>query len=282
MPTFTTPVPPHLHVVFGAGTVAIATGSGDETTVRLQPGGGDDAERLAAETAIEQRGDEIVVLVPRRTRSWIGRSAQLHLVVQAPDGTALSIATSSADVDARGRYGTTKADSGSGNITVGDIVGSARVNTGSGDIELDLVDGDLDAKSGSGDVRVGRVSGSASAKTGSGDVAIGKGGTALSAKTGSGDVTIESAPADVGVRTGSGDVHLTSVRRGEVKITAASGDIRLGVVHGTAAWLDVRSLSGRVSNDLDATGEPGDGDERVRLHLETVSGSIDLYRSAAI
>jgi DUF4097 and DUF4098 domain-containing protein YvlB len=282
MTTFPTPVPPRLVIQFGAGTVAIDTSERTDTEVVLTPGGGAEAKKLAAATVIDQRGDEIVVAVPKHGGSWLGRTPQLHLVVRAPHDTGLSVSTASADVEARGRFSTTTGDSGSGAIMIGDVIGDARVKTGSGDIEVDLVDGDLDARSGSGDVRIGRVTGSASAKTGSGDVAVGEGGRSLTAKTGSGDVSIEAAAEEIGVRTGSGNVHLTCVRRGEVQVTAASGDIRLGVADGTAAWLDVRSLTGRVDNDLDAADAPGETDERVRLRLETVSGSIDLYRSVAL
>lgn len=282
MPTFRTPAPPCLRVQFGAGTVTIDTAHRQETELVLQPGAGSEAEELAAATTIEQRGDDIVVVVPKRAGSWLGRTPQLHLAVHAPHDTALSISTTSADVEARGRYATTKAESGSGAITIGDIVGSARLTTGSGDIEVDLVDGDLDAKSGSGELRVARVTGSASTRTGSGDVAVGEGGRSLVAKTGSGDVSVESVAGELGVRTGSGDVHLSCVRHGEVRVTAASGDIRVGVAEGTAAWLEVRSLTGRLDNALEATDVPADDDERVRLRLETVSGSIDLYRSIAL
>jgi len=59
---------------------------------------------------------------------------------------------------------------------------------------------------------------------------------------------------------------------------AASGDIHAGVRQGTAAWLDVHTVSGRVASSLDATSAPADDDRTVRLHLSTVSGDIDLAR----
>ena len=106
------------------------------------------------------------------------------------------------------------------------------------------------------------LSGSGTVQSGSGDVRIGSGGAALEVKTGSGDVSIGAAPADVRVRTASGDIAIEAVTTGEVRAKAASGDIHAGVRSGTAAWLDVRTISGRVSSDLESGGEPSDDEQR--------------------
>jgi DUF4097 and DUF4098 domain-containing protein YvlB len=97
-------------------------------------------------------------------------------------------------------------------------------------------------------------------KTGSGDVAVGRGGDELRATTGSGDVRID------------------SVERGDVNVRVASGDIRAGVRAGTAAWLDVGTVSGRVSSELESASSPGATDRQVRLRLQSVSGDIELLR----
>jgi hypothetical protein len=79
---------------------------------------------------------------------------------------------------------------------------------------------------------------------------------------------------------GSQRAATRSVRRGEVTARTASGDIRAGVRAGTAALLDVRTISGRVSIDFEAAGEPSGDEERVRLGLESVGGDMDLVRVA--
>jgi hypothetical protein len=83
----------------------------------------------------------------------------------------------------------------------------------------------------------------------------------------------------VRITTGSGKVALGAVAEGEVRVKAASGNIRVGVCGGTAAWLDVRSISGRVRSDLATGGGEPQADERtVRLSLSTASGNVELTR----
>jgi len=280
MTTFPTTTAPRLDVEIDAGTLRISTDDIDETTVDVWPQHDDDAGRqLAADTVVEQHGDDIVVRTPKRGRSWLGFSAALDVTIRAPHDARLRLSTGSADVTATGRFADTSVGTGSGDVTIGHVADSARLRTGSGDVRVDAVDGDLDVKTGSGDVHVARVGGAMSARSGSGTIELGEGGRALSATTGSGDVVVTSAPAEVGVKTGSGHVSMAAVRHGSVSVNAASGAIRAGIASGTAAWLDVRTVSGRVANDLDSTPDPTAGDARVRLRLHTVSGDITIARA---
>jgi DUF4097 and DUF4098 domain-containing protein YvlB len=276
---FPTPTPPRLTIEFRSGSIDIRSDDVDETTIELRGRRDNEAtNRLIAETTIEQRGDDIVVLVPKRSGGIFGRSTDLLLSVTAPRSTALAIESGSADITAEGDFGTTDIDTGSGDMGIGHIAGSARLRSGSGDVRVDTIDSDVDVSSGSGDVQLGSVGGSVTAQTGSGDIRLGSGGKALEVKTGSGDVRVGDAPDWVSAKTGSGDVSIDSVRRGEVSARTASGDIRAGVPAGTPAWLDVRTISGRVSSDLQATDEPSGGEDSVRLQLESVSGDIALVK----
>jgi hypothetical protein len=276
---FPTPTPPLLTIEFRSGTIAIRTDDVDETTVELRGRRDNEATNdLIGATTIEQRGDEIVVLVPKRSGGFFGRPTDLQLTVTAPRSTALAIQSGSADVTAEGDFGTSNVATGSGDVTIGHVAGSARLRSGSGDVRVETIDGDVDVNNGSGDVQLGEVRGSAAAQTGSGDVRLGSGGTAFEVKTGSGDVSVGDAPDRVSAKSGSGDVRIDSVRRGQVSARTASGDIRAGIHAGTAAWLDVRTVSGRVSSDLQAADEPTGGQDRVRLQLESVSGDIELVK----
>lgn len=279
MHRYDTPTPPRLTIDFRAGTIAIATDDVAETTVDLQPRHDSKVLRdVVAATIIEQRGQEIVVLVPTRLGGLFGRSSDLALTVTAPHGTALTISSGSADIVATGRYATTTVTTGSGAVELGDLADSARVRSGSGRVRIASVVKDAHVVTGSGDIDVGVLSGSGTMQSGSGDVRISTGGVALEVKTGSGDVSIGAAPDDVRVRTGSGDIAIETVSGGEVRAKAASGDIHAGVRAGTAAWLDVRTISGRVSSDLESSGEPEGDEQRAHLRLETASGDIELVR----
>jgi DUF4097 and DUF4098 domain-containing protein YvlB len=276
---FPTPTPPRLTIEFRSGVIAIRTDDVGDTTVELR--GRRDNETLSQlieQTTIEQRGDEIVVLVPKRLGGLFGRSTDLFLTVTAPRSTALAIQSGSADITAEGDYGMSTVDTGSGDVTIGHICGSARLRSGTGDVRVEKIDDDVDVSSGSGDVQLGTVLGAVAAQTGSGDVRLKSGGKALEVKTGSGDVSVGDAPEWVSAKTGSGDVNIDSVRKGEIRARTASGDIRAGVRAGTAAWLEVRTVSGRVSSDLQAAGEPSGDEDQVRLELESVSGDIELVK----
>jgi DUF4097 and DUF4098 domain-containing protein YvlB len=278
MDTFTTTKPPRLSVEAKAGTVSIETVDGSETTVDITPLDDHDLtlDALLA-TTVDQRGDDVLVHVPGRF-SIRGRSPRLAIAITTPHDARLAVKTDSADVVATGRFGTSQVHSGSGDLTLGDFTDSLRVNAGSGDVRVESVAKDVVAKTGSGDVDIVDVDGDASISSGSGDIVVGGGSHGLVAKTGSGNITVGSAPPDLRVTTASGDIRIDVVAEGEVTAKAASGDIHAGVQHGTAAWLDVHTVSGRVASALDAADEPASDDRRVRLQLSTVSGDIELAR----
>lgn len=278
MNTFTTTNAPRLSIDTKAGTVSIDTVDGDQTAVEITPLDDHDAtlDALLA-TTVEQHGDDIVVHVPGRF-SVLGRSPKLAIAITAPHDARLAIKTGSADVVATGRFGTSVLSSGSGDLTLGEFADSLRINSGSGDVRVESVAMDVVAKTGSGDIDVVDVEGDASITSGSGDIVVGGGSRGVVAKTGSGNITVGSAPPDLRIVTASGDIRIDVVTEGEVKAKAASGDIHAGVRQGTAAWLDVHTVSGRVASGLDAAGEPASDDRTVRLHLSTVSGDIDLAR----
>ncbi len=278
MHRFPTPTPPRLTIRFRAGIVEIDTEDVSETIVELHDLHGDTSNGAIAATVIEQRGNDIVVVVPKRFGELFMGSTDLALRVTAPSRTALDIESGSAQITARGEYGTTVVTTGSGAVTIGTVASSARVRSGSGDLRIDSVEGDLDVRSGSGAIDVGSVGGSLSVQSGSGDVRLGTGGTSMRVKTGSGDVSVDSAPDQLHATTGSGDVRVGAVRRGEISVRVASGDIHAGVRSGTAAWLDVRTITGRVSSQLESAAAPGADDEQARLKLESVSGDIELVR----
>src|SRR6266700_78054 len=113
--------------------------------------------------------------------------------------------------------------------------------------------------------------------SGSIDVAAVRGHAEVS--TMSGDVRIRIADASVTARTASGSVRVASVARGRADLTSVSGDIDVKVAPGTGVFLDLSSLSGRVTSDLAAPDQEGDAD--LRLRCQTVSGAVQVSRAAS-
>ncbi|MBA3802076.1 MAG: DUF4097 family beta strand repeat protein [Acidimicrobiia bacterium] len=272
--------PPRLSVEFGAGTITIEASDRATTTVELGAVRDDEASReLIAESTVVQRGDDIVVLVPRRRGRVFGRTPALTLAVTTPTDAKLKLSASSADITATGRFGTSALDAGSGDIRIGDVGDSLKVRSGSGNVEVGHVAKDADVKTGSGDVALAAVDGSSQLQSGSGNITLREGGSALRVATGSGDVSVTQAPGDVEATTGSGDIALERVERGDVRVRAASGDVRVGVADGTAAWLEVHTVSGTARSDLETSDAPDEQSPQVRLRLNTVSGDIDVVRA---
>jgi hypothetical protein len=278
MDTFPTPTPPRLNVDLRAGSVTIETSDVAETTVEILPLNDSSTtfDALGA-TTVDQHGEDITVHVPSRF-GHIGRPPKLAVRIVAPHESRLRLKTGGADVVAIGRFGTSVVTTGSGDLTLGDFSDSLRVSSGSGDVRVESVAKDVVVKTGSGNIDVVDIDGEASLSSGSGDVIVGGATRGLDAKTASGDITVGAAPPDLRATTASGDIRIDTVVEGEVLAKAASGDIHAGIRSGTAAWLEVHTVSGRVSSQLDAVGAPADDERRVHLRLTTASGDIDLVR----
>jgi len=278
--TFDTPTPPQLTIEFRSGDITIDARDVTETSVELSGRRDDeDSRAMVAATIIEQRGEAVVVFVPKRSFASSGRDPELRLHVTAPTHTRLAVKSGSADLQARGTFGDSRVDSGSGDVALDHLDGPSRVRTGSGDVEVERASAELHLQTGSGDIRIARLEAAAKVQSGSGDVRVDAAERGLVIQTGSGDISVGQADDDVKAQTGSGDVHLGSVRKGNVQAQGASGDIHVGVVPGTAAWLDVKTLTGRVESDLESSDVPDDEEQRVRLKLNTVSGDIAVVRS---
>jgi hypothetical protein len=265
MTDFATPGPIKVRVQLPAGQIELIASQTDTTTVDLRPAG-DDNElgwQVVEETRIELRGDELVVEVPERGRGWLlKRTPELILRIQLPLDSTLQVGTASADVRCLGR------------------LAEARVNTASGDVDLEEISGDIDLKSASGDVRVRRGDGRVRVNSASGDIELGETGGDVQVNVASGDIAIDDAQASVRARSASGDVRVGSARSGEVQVDTASGDVHVGVAAGTGVYLDLTSMSGDTTTDLDIKGEaPSDAEHEMRLRIRTMSGDISVVRA---
>jgi hypothetical protein len=65
-----------------------------------------------------------------------------------------------------------------------------------------------------------------------------------------------------------------------VVLTTASGELEVGVREGTAAWLDVRTVAGRLRNSLETTEHPAAEEDRVSVRARTYDGDIVIRRAS--
>ena len=266
--TFETPGLVRLRVTIGAGRVQVETAETEHTEVELV------AMNRAAEEAIglmtvraDQRGDRWEVVVEEQKRggflSGLFNNAEIGVRVRCPRLTEVETTTGSADVEVHG------------------VAGAIQAKTGSGDLSADDVAGELVSSSASGDVTAGDVGGDCTVKTASGDARIAIVGGAFVGNLVSGDLELREARGPVTVSTVSGDTHVGSISAADVRITAVSGDVRIGVRPGLRLWIDATSVSGDMSSELEATDGPPVGEgPLVQLRAKTVSGDVEIVRAA--
>jgi DUF4097 and DUF4098 domain-containing protein YvlB len=269
MTRFETPGAVRLRVVLGAGEVSIETGEEPVVVVDVLPLRDDRASReAAAETHVEHRevggGHELGVEVPKRWGFAKGREASVAVRIRCPHGADLVLAAASAGLDARGRLGTVRAKSASG------------------DLALQVVEGSLDANTASGDVTLAEVLGAAKVRTASGDVEVKRVGGDLSVGLVSGDLDVGEALGAVAVSTVSGDVRIAEAGGGGIELKSVSGDVEIGMRPGLRLWIDASSVSGTMSSELDITdAKPAADGPLVELRAKSVSGDVRIRRAVA-
>lgn len=232
--------PIDLRVDIPAGNITVTALATGTATVTVVPcAAGRRGEEFLADTRVEFDGGALSVIAP--DRRGYHRGASLDVAVEVPSGSAAELVTASAEVRCSGE------------------LRSLAIRTASGDVAAERVSGPVQVHSASGDVRLDEV----------GD---------LRAETASGDVEVGTAAGDVSVRTASGDVNVGSVAAGRTDITSASGDVHVDVAAGIGVYLDLSTLSGSATSDLEAAAD--DHDATVTLRCRTISGDVRVGRAA--
>ena len=218
------------------------------------------AEQLLDRIHLFFTNSRLQVEVPERR---LLRSPGFAISVLTPAGSAVRVATASADTTLRGRLGGAELTSASGDVAVAECA-------------------TLEVRTASGDARIGTVEGRARHGSASGDLWIGTAGGGLTSRTASGDVSIDQSTGDVSVGTASGDVTVGRAAEGSVQAKTMSGDVEVGVAPGLRVWLDLSSVSGRMNSQLtDDDGDAGEGPAQLSLTLRSVSGDLRIRRVAS-
>lgn len=282
MPTFPATEPIAMRAKLGSGTILIDAANG-ETDVRVEPsnpGSPQDVEH-AENTSVDFHHNTLTIRAPE---THGGRSPSVVVRVRLPEGSDVDVTVGSADTRANCRLGDVSVQGGSGDVRLSDT-GQLSVQLGSGDIAAGHVGGRTDIKSGSGDVNIreigvpGDTDTAGRVNTASGDCMIGEAHAELQLTTASGDVRVDRAHRSVEGKTASGDVFIAVAMSEVISWNTASGDIWIGVPTGTAALLDVSSLTGDVSSGLDGGDAPTESEQRVEIHARSVSGDVHIARA---
>jgi DUF4097 and DUF4098 domain-containing protein YvlB len=266
MATHHTPGTARLRINVSAGTVEITATETSDTVVNVEPLNHSardliDSVKERARSLSETEHEVIVETPDRAKRSrWFGDSPAFRIEVSAPSRSSVEVNTASADITCTG------------------TCGHVDVRSAAGDASFADVEGDVTTKTASGDLSFGRITGRARLQSVSGDVTIRRPIGSTTATTVSGDVRVDEASDSLAVKTVSGDIHVGSCGPG-VKLHTVSGDAEVGVRSGARVWIDLQSMSGETSSDLDISGARAGGDADVEIRARSVSGDIRVSRT---
>jgi len=247
-------------IELAAGSVALTAKATDVTTVSLAPSRfARNGDKLLSEVRVSFDNGRLEVVGPKRTGLWRGYSG-FDLTITLPQGSRCAVRTASADVTCTGELAELDAHTASGDVTAAAVTRNLQAVTASGDVRAEETGEVADVRTVSGDIRITRA----------GDI---------QARTASGDVTIATAAGSATMTTASGDVRIGAMASGRADVNTASGDVVVGVARDVGVYLDLASLSGSITSQLEDTGPSEDITLEVRCR--TLSGDIRITRASA-
>ncbi|TCO38651.1 DUF4097 and DUF4098 domain-containing protein YvlB [Kribbella antiqua] len=259
-----------VRIEIGSGRVEIVPTDGEQTEVSLEVDGGSEED-----VVFKVHDGELIVEGPRNVR----RGPDIQVRIATPETLDARIKTGSGDIFAHTSLGTARLSTGSGDVRLERVEGDLGVSTGSGDVKVDFVAGALRAGTGSGSIDINEAADAIGLSTGSGDVRIGDAAGPTTVKVGSGDITIERIRDHSVATSGSGDVTVESAEGPSVQAETARGDVRIGVPDGLPAYLDLKTVTGRIRCELEPGEKPAEGDRALMLRARTVSGDISVVKA---
>ena len=246
-------------IELAAGSVALAAREADVTTVSLAPSRfSRNGDKQLSEVRVSFDNGRLEVVGPKRTGLWRGHPG-FDLTVTLPRGSRCAVRTASADVTCTGELAELDAHTASGDVTAAAVTGNLQAVTASGEVRAEETGETADVRTVSGDVRITRAAGN------------------LQARTASGDVIVATAASSATVATASGDVRIGAMASGRADVSTASGDVVVGVARDVGVYLDLASLSGSITSQLEDA-EPS-GDVTLEVRCRSLSGDIRIARA---
>jgi len=239
---------------FGSGSITVEEGTRPDV-VEASVEAAD--ENFLRSVQLRHERDQLRIDFPQG--AWRTPDATIALTV--PAGLSYAIRAGAANVQLRAEIGPAKISNGSGDILVRAAT-DLECSTGSGYVVAERLQG-----------RFGKIS------SGTGDIQVYEAFCPLTARSGSGDISVDALHhATLQANSGSGDISVPSTT-GSLDLRTASGSLTVGVADQLPAWLDLSSVSGEISIELESTGEPSPGEPYVSIRARTASGDITVHRA---
>jgi DUF4097 and DUF4098 domain-containing protein YvlB len=253
--------PIDLDVSLLTGSITIAAEPTEVISVSLLPSRpGRDGDDAAGDVRVEYHAGRLEI-TESKPQGLVLRDHGLNLDIRLPAQSRCTVRTTSSEITCQGELGSLDVKTAVGDIRATEVTGPVQVSAISASVRVDDAAADVTVHTASGDIKLERVGGDVTATTTSGQIQIG------------------TAAASVTAGTSSGDIRVGSIRTGAAKLTGISGDITVGVAPGVGVYLDLASVIGQVSSELDPsdTGDHAD----LKLKCRTVNGSLRVARAVA-
>ncbi|GAA4017765.1 DUF4097 family beta strand repeat-containing protein [Streptomyces marokkonensis] len=278
MPSFDTPQAISATARVEAGSIQFTAGDRLDTVVEVRPRDQkkDLDVRTADQTEVTYASGVLTVRTPKA--SLFGRTGTVDVTVELPAGSRVDLTGAWTQVLGEGRLGECRVKTSSGDVRL-DTTGPLNLTASHGSITVDRVEGPAEITTSSGSLRVGLVDGPAVLKNSHGTTTVGAATGELRVRGANGDIDIARAEDSVTAVTAHGTLRVSDVVRGSVQLETSYGAIEVGVREGTAAWLDVHSVSGQVRNTLTASETPQKTEDTVQVRARTRHGNIDVRRA---
>ncbi|WP_233712044.1 DUF4097 family beta strand repeat-containing protein [Kribbella turkmenica] len=258
-----------VRIEIGSGRVDIVPNDGTETEVTLEVDSGSEEDVI-----FKVHDGELLVEGPRNVR----HGPDIQVRISTPATLEARIKTGSGDIGSRMPLSTARLSTGSGDVRLERVEGDLAINTGSGDVRVEHAAGVVRAGTGSGSITIDEAADALGLSTGSGDVRVGDAAGPTTVKVGSGDITIERIRDHSVATSGSGDVRVEIADGPSVQAETARGDVQIGVPDGVPAYLDLKTVTGRIRCDLEPGERPAEGERALMLRARTVSGDISVVK----
>jgi DUF4097 and DUF4098 domain-containing protein YvlB len=249
--------PTELRVQIASGSVRINAEPTDAVRISIVADAHDDQ---VDDVRVDYADGRLQVTEPQPA-GLFQRGRDHDVQVTVPAGSDCSVHTASADVRCLGEPG------------------RLGIRTASGEVSIQAVRKPSEIHTASGDVSVGEAEAAATLHTSSGQIQVAGARADVTAMSASGDISIDDAGASVAARTVSGAISVARAALGQVEANSVSGDITVNVAHGTGVYLELSSLSGEVSSDLEPLPESS-GPADLRVTCQSLSGDVRVARSA--
>lgn len=281
MPTFKTPEPISVTLEFAYADIRVVASQRTDTVVEVRARkGSKGADVSAAErTRVEYSNGQLVLKGPKR-RFGIGMNEAIDLTIELPAGSHLRGEASACDLRVEGRLGECTFKTGTGDLSL-EETGAVILETGTGNVTVKRAAGRAEIATGTGSIRIREIDGAAAVKNANGDIHIGDIAGEAQLSSARGDISVECVQSSATAKTAKGNIRISQVIRGSIRMETAYGELEVGILEGTSAWLDVTSQYGRVRNSLDTDAGQWNPADTAEVRARTAYGDIVIRRAKA-